>query len=149
MQSNVRAKLLQYPPPPILTPQLITTTSLISTRLYGLFDLGMFLARLVEAGVQKYGEVLDPCWLYIVLPNGYKHFAYFSNDVPPGEEYSTLYPDPYLGALFTAASGRRAVFRPLGNDYLDGLFETLAQAEGGIYTFQTMLSMSITPMPMW
>ncbi len=130
MQSNVRAKLLQYPPPPILTPQLITTISLISTRLYGLFDLGMFLARLVEAGVQKYGEVLDPCWLYIVLPNGYKHFAYFSNDVPPGEEYSTLYPDPYLGALFTAASGRRAVFRPLGNDYLDGLFETLAQAEG-------------------
>ncbi|ACB39575.1 hypothetical protein [Pyrobaculum neutrophilum] len=130
MQTAVRAKLLQYPPPPVLTPQLITTVSLISTRLYGLFDLGVFLARLVEAGVQKFGDRLDPCWLYVVLPNGYKHFAYFSNDVPEASTYATLYPDPYLGALFIAGSGRRAAFRPLGNDYLDGLFETLAQSEG-------------------
>ncbi|AET34214.1 hypothetical protein [Pyrobaculum ferrireducens] len=130
VQTSGRAKLLQYPPPPVLTPQLITTVSLISTRLYGLFDLGMFIAKLVEAGVQKYGEPLDPCWLYIVLPNGYKHFAYFSADVPHGDEFASIYPDPYLGALFIAASGRRAAFRPLGNDYLDGLFETLAQAEG-------------------
>ncbi|MGC9131913.1 MAG: hypothetical protein ACP5H5_10070, partial [Pyrobaculum sp.] len=86
MQTSGRAKLLQYPPPPVLTPQLITTVSLISTRLYGLFDLGMFIAKLVEAGVQKYGEYLDPGWLYIVLPNGYKHFAYFSADVPHGDE---------------------------------------------------------------
>lgn len=70
-----KAKLLQYPPPPVLTPQLITAASVISTRLYGLFDLGVFIAKLVEAGVQRYGEPLDPCWLYIVLPNGYKHFS--------------------------------------------------------------------------
>jgi len=131
MQAATRARLLQYPPPPVLTPQLITTVSVISTRLYGLFDLGVFIARLVEAGVQKYGERLDPCWLYIALPNGYKHFAYFSSDVPEGSAtYASLYPDPYLGALFVAASGRRAAFRPLGKDYLDGLFETLAQSEG-------------------
>jgi hypothetical protein len=130
MQAAAKAKLLQYPPPPVLTPQLITAASVISTRLYGLFDLGVFIARLVEAGVQRYGEPLDPCWLYIVLPSGYKHFAYFSNDVPEAAEHASLYPDPYLGALFTAASGRRAVFRPLGRDYLDGLFETLAQSEG-------------------
>ncbi|ABL88764.1 conserved hypothetical protein [Pyrobaculum islandicum DSM 4184] len=80
--------------------------------------------------VYRNDEKLDPCWLYIALPNGYKHFAYFSNDVPDAAVYATLYPDPYLGALFIAASGRRAAFRPLGNDYLDGLFETLAQSEG-------------------
>jgi hypothetical protein len=130
MHAAAKAKLLLYPPPPVLTPQLITTASVISTRLYGLFDLGVFIAKLVEASVQRYGEPLDPCWLYIVLPNGYKHFAYFSNDVPEAAEHASLYPDPYLGALFTAASGRRAVFRPLGKDYLDGLFETLAQSEG-------------------
>jgi hypothetical protein len=131
MQTAPRTNLLSYPPPPVLSPQLITTVSIISTRLYGLFDLGVFMARLVEAGVQRYGEPLDPCWLYIVLPNGYKHFAYFSDDVPEeGPHYTSLYPDPYLGALFTAASGRRAVFRPVGRDYLDGLFEALAQSEG-------------------
>jgi len=53
---------LQYPPPPVLTPQLITATSVISTRLYA-FDLGVYMARLVEAGVQRYGETLVPCWL--------------------------------------------------------------------------------------
>ena len=131
MHSAVRVKLLQYPPPPVLSPQLITTVSIISTRLYGLFDLGVFIAKLVEAGVQRYGEPLDPCWLYIVLPNGYKHFAYFTREVPEeATEYSSLYPDPYLGALFTAASGRRVVFRPVGDKYLDGLFETLMQSEG-------------------
>jgi hypothetical protein len=51
MQDAARAKLLQYPPPPVLTPQLITAASIISTRLYGLFDLGVFIAELVEAGV--------------------------------------------------------------------------------------------------
>jgi hypothetical protein len=75
-------------------------------------------------------EPLDPSWLYVVLPSGYRHFSYFSNDVPEAPEYASLYPDPYLGTLFTAASGRRAVFRPLGRDYLDGLFETPAQSEG-------------------
>lgn len=130
-ETSKRTTLLQYPPPPIITPQVITTVSIISTKLYGLFDLGVFIARLVEAGVQKYGEPLDPCWLYVVLPNGYKHFAYFSTDVPPDRpEYASLYPDPYLGALFVAASGRRAVFRPLSNDYIDRMFETLAQTEG-------------------
>jgi len=94
MQAAAKAKLLQYPPPPVLTPQLITAASVISTRLYGLFDLGVFIAKLVEAGVQRYGEPLDPCWLYIVLPNGYKHFAYFSNDVPEaaGTRLSTRTP---------------------------------------------------------
>ena len=130
MQVATRAVLLQYPPPPVLTPQLITAVSAISTRLYGFFDLGVFITRLVEAGVLKYGEELDPCWLYIVLPNGYKHFAYFSRQVPKEGVFASLYPDPYLGALFTAASGRRAVFRPLSGDYLDGLFQSLAQAEG-------------------
>ncbi len=124
------AKVLlpQYPPPPVLTPQLITAASAISTKLYS-FDLGAYIAKLVEAGVQRYGEPLDPCWLYVVLPNGYKHFAYFSNDVPEAAEYASLYPDPYLGALFTAASGRRAVFRPIGEKYLDGLFEAFTQSE--------------------
>jgi len=129
MQAAARVVLLRYPPPPVLTPQLITAASVISTKLYGLFDLGVFIARLAEAGVQRYGEPLDPCRLYIALPNGYKHFAYFSNDVPEVAEHASLYPDPYLGALFTAASGRRAVFRPLGSD-LDGLFEALTQSEG-------------------
>jgi hypothetical protein len=50
--------------------------------------------------------------------------------VPEAAEHASLYPDPYLGVLFTAASGRRAVFRPLGRDYLDELFETLSQSEG-------------------
>ena len=63
MQTATKVLLLQYPPPPVLTPQLITATSVISTRLYGLFDLGDFIAKLVEAGVQRYGEPLDPCWL--------------------------------------------------------------------------------------
>ena len=43
--------------------------------------MGSYIARLVEAGVQKYGEPLDPCWLYAVLSSGYKHFAYFSGQV--------------------------------------------------------------------
>jgi len=64
-----------------VTPHLITAASLISTRLYGLFDLGSYIARLVEAGVQKCGEPLDPYWLYAVLSSGYKHFAYFSGQV--------------------------------------------------------------------
>jgi hypothetical protein len=130
MRAAAKARLLRYPPPPVLTPQLITAASVISTGLYGLFDLGVSIARLVEAGVQRYGEPLDPCWLYVVLPSGYRHFAYFSNDVPEAAGHASIYPDPYLGTLFTAASGRRAVFRPLGRDYLDGLFETLAQGEG-------------------
>jgi hypothetical protein len=131
MHGAIRVKLMQYPPPPILSPQLITTVSIISTRLYGFFDLGVYIARLVEAGVQRYGEPLDPCWLYIVLPSGYKHFAYFAREVPKETvEYSSLYPDPYLGALFTAASGRQTVFRPVGDKYLDSLFETLMQSEG-------------------
>jgi len=131
VESPRRAVLLQYPPPPVVTPHLITAASLISTKLYGLFDLGSYIARLVEAGVQKYGEPLDPCWLYAVLPSGYKHFAYFSDQAPGAEgEYASLYPDPYLGTLFVAASGRRAVFRPLSGDYLDGLFQSLAGAEG-------------------
>jgi hypothetical protein len=128
MQTAAKVLLLQYPPPPVLTPQLITAASAISTRLYA-FDLGVFIAKLAEVGVQRYGEPLDPCWLYIVLPNGYKHFAYFSNDVPEAAVHASLYPNHCLGALFTAALGRRAVFRPLGRDYLDGLFETLAQSE--------------------
>jgi hypothetical protein len=126
MQVTGRIKLLQYPPPPVLTPQLITAASIISTKLYS-FDLGAYMARLVEAGVQRYGEPLDPCWLYIVLPSGYRHFAYFSNDVPEAATYSSLYPDPYLGALFTAASGRHTVFRPIGDKQLDSLFEALTQ----------------------
>jgi hypothetical protein len=131
MRAATRVKLLQYPPPPVLSPQLITMASLISTRLYGSFDLGAYIARLVEVGIQRYGERLDPCWLYIVLPNGYKHFAYFAQETPKETaEYSSLYPDPYLGALFTAASGRQAVFRPIGEKYLDSLFETLAQSKG-------------------
>jgi hypothetical protein len=131
MHAATRVKLLQYPPPPVLSPQLITMVSIISTRLYGFFDLGAYIARLVEVGVQRYGEQLDPCWLYIVLPNGYKHFAYFARETPEeATEYSSLYPDPYLGALFTAASWRQAVFRPIGEKYLDGLFKTLAQSEG-------------------
>jgi hypothetical protein len=94
MQSIAKAALLQYPPPPLLTPQLITAASAISTRLYGLFDLGVFIAKLVETGVQRYGEPLDPCWLYVALPNGYKHFAYFSNDAPEAAEYASLLPGP-------------------------------------------------------
>ncbi|MFZ8840993.1 MAG: hypothetical protein ACO2PM_19160 [Pyrobaculum sp.] len=62
MQTATKVLLLQYPPPPVLTPQLITATSVISTRLYA-FDLGVYMARLVEAGVQRYGETLVPCWL--------------------------------------------------------------------------------------
>ena len=37
MHAAVRAKLMQYPPPPVLSPQLITMVSIISTRLYGFF----------------------------------------------------------------------------------------------------------------
>lgn len=40
MYAAARVKLLQYPPPPVLSPQLITMVSIISTRLYGFFDLG-------------------------------------------------------------------------------------------------------------
>ena len=145
MQTATKVLLLQYPPPPVLTPQLITATSVISTRLYGLFDLGDFIAKLVEAGVQRYGEPLDPCWLYIVLPNGYKHFAYFSNDVPEAAEHASLYPDPYLGTLFTAASGRRAVFRPTGEKRLDGLFEALTQ--GGDWSIRTANYIEYEPYP--
>jgi hypothetical protein len=105
-----RVKLLRYPPPPVLTPQLTTAASAISTRLYA-FDLGSYVARLVEAGVQRYGEPLDP----------------------------------YLGALFTAASGRRAVFRPMGEKHLDGLFEALTQ--GGDWSIRTTNYIEFEPHP--
>jgi hypothetical protein len=49
MQATGRTKLLRHLPPPVLTPQLTTAVSIISTRLYA-FDLGVFIARLVEAG---------------------------------------------------------------------------------------------------
>jgi hypothetical protein len=129
MQTAAKVLLLRYPPPPVLTPQLITAASAISTKLYA-FDLGAYIARLVEAGVQRYGEPLDPCWLYIVLPNGYKHFAHFSNDVPEAAEHASLYPDPYLGTLFTAASGKRVVFGPIDEKYLDVFFAAFTQTEG-------------------
>jgi hypothetical protein len=95
--------------------------------------------------VQRYGEPLDPCRLYIVLPSGYKHFAYFSNDVPEAAEHASLYPDPYLGTLFTAASGRRAVFRPMGEKHLDGLFEALTQ--GGDWSIRTTNYIEFEPHP--
>jgi hypothetical protein len=112
--------------PPVPTPQPVTAVSTTSVRLYA-FDLGTYVARLDEAGVQKYSEQPDPCWLYVALPSGYGHFAYFSSDVPEAPEYASLYPDPYLGTLFTAASGRRAVFRSMGEKSLDGLFEAFTQ----------------------
>jgi len=62
MQTTAKVLLLRHPPPPVLTPRLITALSAISTRLYA-FDLGVYMARLVEAGVQRYGEPLVPCWL--------------------------------------------------------------------------------------
>ena len=62
MQTTAKVLLLRHPPHPVLTPQLITAASIISTRLYA-FDLGAYMARLVEAGVQRYGEPLVPCWL--------------------------------------------------------------------------------------
>ena len=61
MQTAARVLLPQYPPPPVLTPQLITAALVISAKLYGLFDLGVFISRLAEAGMQRYGEPLDPC----------------------------------------------------------------------------------------
>jgi hypothetical protein len=62
MQTTAKVLLLRHLPPPVLTPRLITAASATSTRLYA-FDLGVYMARLVEAGVQRYGEPLVPCWL--------------------------------------------------------------------------------------
>jgi hypothetical protein len=108
MQTAGGVVLLRHPQPSVPTLRLITATSAIPAELYA-FDLGAYMARLVEAGVQGYGKPLDPCWLYV--PSGYKRFACFLNDVSEAAECASLYPDPYLGALFTAMSGRWAVLR--------------------------------------
>jgi hypothetical protein len=65
--------------------------------------------------------------------------------VPEAAEHASLYPDPYLGALFTAASGRRAVFRPIDGKHLDRLFEALTQ--GGDWSIRTANYIEYEPHP--